>query len=327
MKIVFYNETLLSGGIEKCIESFVSNFSKKYDIEIVYIDEKKLDNKIVDVLNKNATVHKLENDEIIEADICIWCRIYMNYSKLKQQIKAKKNYLWVHSKPRERQNCILDNQEFLNEVDEIICVSDVVQEMLNINKKSIVIHNFLPDNIKKLANYEIEEDVLKKEGTLKLVTVSRLSEGKGFDRVENLVKQLKEKNVDFEYVIIGKGRNKEAEIKNSLSKYKEVKFLGYKENPFPYIKKADYLVQLSDFETWGNVISEAKTLETPVIVTSFKTAYEQIEDDVNGVIIQLEDSDYSKYIDKIVNNKQKYKHNLKDFVYKNEIQEWEKLFE
>lgn len=325
MKIIFYNETILSGGIEKCIESFVTVFSNKYDIEIVYIDEKKLDNKVEEVLKKYATVHKLEEDEKIEADICVWCRIYMDYSKLKQQIKAKKNYLWVHSEPRKIQNCILDNKEFMDNVDEIICVSDVVQEMLDINKKSIVIHNFLPNNIKDLANREIEEEIFKKEETLKLVTVSRLSEGKGFERVEILIKQLEEKNIDFEYIIIGKGRKKEAEIKNNLSKYKEVKFLGYKENPYPYIKKADYLVQLSDYETWGNVISEAKSLATPVIVTSFKTAYEQVEDEINGVIINLEDTEYSKYIDRILNNKEMYKNNLVGFIYENEIYKWEEL--
>ena len=325
MKIVFYNETILSGGIEKCIESFASYFYNEYDIEIVYIDEKKIDSSVVEVLEKYATVHKLEKDEVIETDICIWCRLYIDYEDLRKRIKAIKNYLWVHSRPREKQNCILDNDEFINNIDGIICVSDVVKEMLNVEKEAIVIHNFIPENIKLLSNEKIEENLLNDKEKLKLVTVSRLSKGKGFERVEILAKMLKENNINFEYVIVGKGREKEAEIKENLAKYQEIKFVGYKENPYPYIKKSDYLVQLSDFETWGNVISEAKILGTPVIVTSFKTAYEQVEDDVNGVIVDLEDTDFSKYLKRIIENKVKYKNCLKKFVYNNEIDKWKKI--
>jgi len=178
MKILFYNETLLNGGIEKCLENFVSVFYKKYDIEIVYINNQKLDNRIVENLQKHAKVHKLEVNEIIETDICIWCRLYMDYDKLQKQIKAKKQYLWVHSKPRERENCILDNKKFIKNIELIICVSKTIQNMLNINKRSIVIHNFMPKYIKNLSLQEIKEDIFEDENRLKLVTVSRLSKRK-----------------------------------------------------------------------------------------------------------------------------------------------------
>jgi len=134
-----------------------------------------------------------------------------------------------------------------------------------------------------------------------------------------------ENHIDFEYIIIGNGREKELEIKENLSKYKEVKFIGYKNNPYPYIKNADYIVQLSDFESWGNTITEGKILGTPAIITSFATAYEQIEDNINGIIIDLKEKDYTKYINRIVNNKNFYKKNLETFDYNNEIEEWNNL--
>ena len=68
MKIVFYNETLLSGGIEKCIELLNNYLVKEHDLEIVYVDDSKLDDKVVNILNKNANVHKLGEDEIVEAN-------------------------------------------------------------------------------------------------------------------------------------------------------------------------------------------------------------------------------------------------------------------
>ena len=38
MKIVFYNETLLSGGIEVSIKNLIDYLSQNHEKEIVYID-------------------------------------------------------------------------------------------------------------------------------------------------------------------------------------------------------------------------------------------------------------------------------------------------
>ena len=123
-------------------------------------------------------------------------------------------------------------------------------------------------------------------------------------------------------LVIGKGRSREIEIKNSFSAIKQVEFIGYKENPFPYIKSADYLVQLSDDESWCNSITEAKLLGTPVIVTNFESSKEQIQNNVNGIIIDLKDTNYDKYVAIILNQKHALKENLKNFKYSNEINKW-----
>lgn len=326
MKILFYNETLMSGGIEKSIETLIEYLYKDYEIEIVYTDEKKLDMNIVNILKKRAYVHKLDTNQKIVTDICIFCRLYMDYPTLKKSIISNKNILWVHSKPREKENCILDNADFLNDIDKIVCVSDTIKKLLHVDKPAEVIHNFLQSNIEQLSEETIEENIFTNSNNLKLVTVSRLSEGKGFNRVLELVKMLKNNNVDFEYVVIGKGRAKETEIRQMFENIPEVKFIGYNENPYPYIKKADYLVQLSDFETWGNVITESKILNTPVIVTNFDTAYEQVEDDFNGIIIDLFEANYQKYLKRILDNKKILKKNLANFKFKNEISNWKNLF-
>lgn len=327
MKIVFYNETLLSGGIEKCIEGLLEYLYPKYEIEIVYTDEKKLDLNIVNQLKEKAHIHKLGETETIKADVCIWCRLYMDYNTLKKQIIAKKNILWVHSKPREKENCILDNKEFLNNIDEIVCVSNTVKKELNVDNKSIVIHNFLPHNIKELSEEKIEDNIFNDSKKIKFITVSRLSKGKGFERILEFANMLKNNKVNFEYIVVGKGRSEEEKIKNLFKNIKEVKFIGYKENPYSYVKNADYLVLLSDYETWGNVITEAKYLQTPVIATNFDSVYEQLIDDNNGIIINLEEKNYEKYLHKIINNNQIYKKNLQNFEYKNEIDKWLKILE
>ena len=44
--------------------------------------------------------------------------------------------------------------------------------------------------------------------------------------------------------------------------------MGKRENPYPYIKRADYFVLLSQFEGYGMVIEEAKILNKNIIITN-----------------------------------------------------------
>lgn len=327
MKIVIYNETIISGGIEKCLELLSDYLNADYDLEIVYIDDSKLDKNIVNILSKNAYVHKLSDNEIVKADICIWCRLYFDFESLSKQIIANKHILWVHSKPRALPNCILDNTKFMSTVEKIICISETVKKEVNFPDKSIVIHNFVNNHIKKLASeitdpfYDIPADYLK------LLIVSRLSAGKGFERVEKVIQDLQKNGTNFTLKIIGKGRKLEPIIRSSLEKNSQVEFLGYKNNPYPYIKNCDYLLVLSDYETWGNVISEAKVLGTPCIVSNFSSASEQIEDNKNGIIIPLESDNYLPYLNDLKSKNNILKQNLINFVYINEINIWKKILE
>ncbi len=324
MKVVFYNKTLISGGIEKCLELLSKEIYKDYDIDIVYTDDSILDPNIVKILEQYANVYKLE-DEIIDCDVCVWCYLYFDYNRLKNIIRAKRNIAWIHSMPRILPNCLLDSEEFINDMEEFICVSEAVKSNLNISKEGKVIYNFMANDIKELANTFNPFNGID-ENTLKLSVVSRLSQGKGFDRLLILANALKERNIDFKILVIGKGRKREFEIKEAFKDFTEVEFVGYQENPYPYMKNADYLVQLSDDESWCNSITEAKILGTPIIVTNFQSSKEQVINLENGIVIDLNDTNYNQYIELIVSNKYKLKENLKSFEHKNNVDAWTSLF-
>ena len=325
MKIVFYNKTLVSGGIEKCIESLSKYIYKDYELEVVYTDTSKLDPNIVSILERYAKVYELKAGMCIECDLCIWCYLYFDYRKLKNIIHAREYITWIHSMPRILPDCLLDNIDFVNDCSRFICVSEAVKNHLEIDKEGEVIHNFMDENIRELGNefnpFEgIDEDVLK------LSVVSRLSNGKGFERLLNLVKSLKNNDIKFKLLIVGKGRAKEPEIRSWFEPYEEVEFVGYKDNPYPYIKNSDYLVQLSDDESWCNSITEAKILDVPVVVTNFESAYEQVKDGINGIIVDLDIVDYSLTIDRMIGDKKNLKRNLEGFEFKNEISKWNDIF-
>ena len=107
--------------------------------------------------------------------------------------------------------------------------------------------------------------------------------------------------------------------------YKNVIFVGYRDNPYNYVKNSDYLVQLSDDESWCNSITEAKVLGTPVVVTNFQSSYEQVKDSYNGIMLDLNNPNYDEAIDKMLSLKNELRNNLNGFRYVAEIDKWNEI--
>ena len=55
--------------------------------------------------------------------------------------------------------------------------------------------------------------------------------------------------------------------KKELNEENNFYLLGAKENPYPYIKYANYFCLLSNYEGYGMVLDEAKILNKPIIIT------------------------------------------------------------
>lgn len=65
--------------------------------------------------------------------------------------------------------------------------------------------------------------------------------------------------------------------------------VGYRQDIIPYIKRADYMVQLSDHEGFGYSILEALVNSTAVICTGFETTTELgVVDGYNGYIVPFD---------------------------------------
>ena len=83
------------------------------------------------------------------------------------------------------------------------------------------------------------------------------------------------------------------------------KLLGKKDNPYPYINKADYFLLASLYEGYGMVIDEAKILNKYIIITD-TAAREAVKDYKNSLIVENSfDGLYNGLKDKIVSKKDK----------------------
>lgn len=165
-----------------------------------------------------------------------------------------------------------------------VCVGEIVKEAFEEAtpyKCDAVIHNLLD-------NTQIYEKKIKNKD-LTLITCSRLSGEKGFDRMLQMAKQMDALSIPYTWNIFGDDSHVFG--KGLLKKFeccKNVFFKGITTEPFKEINKADYLVQLSDTEGFAYSVYEAMQVKTPCIITPFASGKEQITHGVNGYIVPFD---------------------------------------
>ena len=162
----------------------------------------------------------------------------------------------------------------------------------NFSDKFITIYNALDFNrVEKLSETEIEESYLNKKPFIS--AMGRLSNQKNFPL---LIKSYAESDIKDKYnlVIIGDGPQK-SELENLIKAYKlenQIFLLGFRSNPYPYIKQSEFFVNTSNYESFGVVILEALALGKMVIATDCPSGpSELIQDSKNGFLTKVNNMD------------------------------------
>ena len=168
--------------------------------------------------------------------------------------------------------------------DKLIAVSKGVKEDLKeaffiTPEKIEVIYNPIDiDLIRQKAKEPIEpemEEIFRKHSVI--VNVARMETQKGLHHLINIFDRVNRKLPQTRLVLIGDGslrRNLEKQVQQKGLSNK-VFFLGWRENPFPYIARSKIFALTSLWEGFGMVLVEAMALGVPPI--AFKTRGGHVE--------------------------------------------------
>lgn len=121
---------------------------------------------------------------------------------------------------------------------------------------------------------------------VKLLAVGRLSPEKGFDRLLEAVARLESK-YDFQLFLLGEGEDRK-KLERSIAEraVRSVRLLGFRENPYPFFRKADLCVFSSRYEGYCTACVEAIHLGVPVLTTDCSGMREILQDGKFGVITE-----------------------------------------
>lgn len=233
-QIVIYTAvTQKIGGIETFIHNFCYVMRDYYDIVVLY---SQIDPEQLKRLRKIVQCEKLDLKKKIKCDTLIINRIT---DKAPVNVTYGKKIQMCHS-------CRIENSWRVPQDNDLqVFVSDAAKETFKADiKEHKVIHNLVT--------------VTPGRKALLLVSATRLgTHEKGKNRIKAFARNLNENNIPFLWII----------FTDTPIKEKNVVCLEPTLNIAPYIKAADYLVQLSDSEGFCYSMVEALVYGTPILTT------------------------------------------------------------
>ena len=227
-----------------------------------------------------------------------------------EKVCAKKKLAWVNVSYKLEDEDRIFQEQFYDKYNKIVAVSD--------SAKNIFLETFPKYTDKLEIIYDINDaDFIKKMSDqgqsyndnytgLRILTIGRLANQKGYDMALEACKILKEKGIEFKWYSLGIGPLKEEIEKyiNENNLENNFKLLGVKSNPYPFIKDCDIYVQTSRFEGFGIAIAEARMLNKPVVTTRFDAVYNQMKDRKNGLVVDMNSQGIVNGILELINNKE-----------------------
>ena len=209
-----------------------------------------------------------------------------------EKVRAKRKIAWIHNDFNTTGYQVERYINALVQYDSVVAVSErlrkeFIEHCPSLKDRTITIHNIVDkEEIERKAKEE-PDLFFKNDAKLKIVTVGRYVEQKGFDLAIETCDILTKMGLNLSWYAIGWGPEEEKLRKLVKEKQLEDVFfvVGRKDNPYPYIYGADVYVQPSRHEGYAVTIEEAKALKKIIVCTDFAGADEQIENERNGIIV------------------------------------------
>lgn len=370
IKVLFFLESLGGGGAEKVLVNLIKGLDKsKYNITVkVMSDVGVYNDEIAEIIKYKSIISGKNYGKNIFHNIFYKIKyklIYLLPKKIIYKIIAREKYdvevafiegfatavisesknklskkiAWIHVDPIERNYAdayfknLEEHSQCYKKFDKIVCVSKSVEKS-TIKKYGITLNNIMTqynpideDDIKKRANEKIN---ILDSSAIKFITIGRLVEQKGYDRLIRVIKRLKEEyDGVFQLLILGDGEKKkqlEEYIKeNKLTNI--VKLQGFVKNPYPYLKNSDLFICSSRAEGYSLVIAESLILNVPVISTKCSGPNELLDFGKYGMLVENDEDSLYLGLKNIIDDRNKLKELKKKSQKRSEIFNYKKTIE
>ncbi|HEO98712.1 MAG: glycosyltransferase [Campylobacterales bacterium] len=287
MKIVQIIRSLKGGGAEKVVQTLAKAFvSLGHESIIITLIDQDKENIVLDGVELIYTSSKslISMLKTINADLIL---AHMKTpQKILKNVYMDNLFFVIHSTQSER----LKQRRFLTKILYGIRIKRL-QKLFNGHKLITVSKgiaddlvnelNVVPDSLHTIYNpfdrveiqhksseaVEIEKPYILHAGRLEKVK-----------RQDMLLKAYAKSNRREDLVILGDGSQLDTlkKLVQKLHLASKVHFLGWKENPYPYIKNAELFVLSSEVEGLPTVLIESLILHTPIVSTNCKSGPEEI---------------------------------------------------
>lgn len=155
--------------------------------------------------------------------------------------------------------------------------------------------------MKKSAE-NLPENITKNKLTLAIV--GRLTAQKNYLRLLKATKKLLSEGFDFDLWILGEGEDQPMVEKyiaeNNLSD--NIKLLGFRSNPYPFINNADLLVCSSNYEGFSTFVTEGLVLGKTFVTTDCSGMKELLGNNEYGLITENNDEAFINGLRKMLSN-------------------------
>lgn len=226
------------------------------------------------------------------------------------KVKAKKKIVFIHNDYSASGATIGKDTDlpYFKKFDMIPTISEqckdsLVKEFPEMKDKFVVIPNITSTQLIEAKSEEFIPEEYKERKNI-LCSIGRLNNQKRFDMAVQAAALLKANDVLFSWFVIGEGEERKKLQEMIAQGHLEDSFylLGIRDNPYPYIKNSDIVVQTSRYEGKSMVLDEAKILAKPIIATDYTTVRDQLSDD-EGMVVEMTPYGIADGIQKMLESK------------------------
>ena len=315
--ILFISPILVVGGTERVLINIMNNLPRdKFRVELVLFDSSgrftknlKSDIEVYDLnipsvtrgmFSLLKTIYRVKPDAIFSGighlnvslapfiplfryilPSTAWFARQSSIATINNQFeKSPTLYNWLYRRFYKNYNKVISQSIYMQ--------NDLVDNYSLPQERSVVINN--PIDVERITLLSKEEKSLSfDKNRINIISVGQLRPEKQHHLALEALAKLDE---NYILTFLGDGEKQDylEDLALELNIKDRVHFLGYQQNPYPYMREADLLVLSSKHEGFPNVVLEANICGTPAV--SFECpggVVEIIDDGVNGFLVSNQD--------------------------------------